>query len=163
MDLSTGNIRYVQLNENNNRSNGNIRLPSDEISMMSLSQDVIFHMGWQAAGAVRVTNRSATYGSSYSNAIPVARLYAILRSIREGVNCSNHYCSGYLSAPFDSCSDSGGYLYEGPGFFDYTSPCTQAMLPPESMGYERNTHVVISNGVIYSKGRDGAIIAISAN
>lgn len=136
-------------------------MPTDEVSFMSMAGNVLFHMGWQAAGAERITSRAANYGSSYNDALPVTELYAALRSLRSGSNCSNHTCDGEMGAPYDSCSDTGGCCYNHPGFYVYTSPCTQAMSPPESMGYERNTHVVISNGTVYSKGRDGAIMALS--
>ena len=149
MDLSTGSIRFVQ----DHKDEGNMRLPTDEQSPLSMAGDMLFHAHWQLLSALKITDRSSNLGVSISTPIRTEELTPVLNTLDEG-QCggrSNHYCGSGMTSPGESYSvDPGFYIYHSSEkMYDayWTTPVRSA---------------VISNGTIYWKSVDGAIIALTS-
>lgn len=148
MDLSTGDIRFVQ----DYKDEGNMRMPTDEQGALSMAGDMLFHAHWQLLGALMVVDRSAGLGDRYSNPILTRELTPVLNTLTAGecAGRANHYCPQRMTSPGESYSVD-------PGFYIYSS---------DSRIYDRfwSTPVrgaVISNGAIYWKSVDGAIVALA--
>lgn len=151
MDLGTGNIRFVQ----DYKNGGTIRLPTDEQSPLSMAGNTLFYAHWMTLGSVRITDRSPDLGSSYSNPIRTEELTPVLNTLASG-SCSNrdssrHYCPQDMYAPGDNYrNDPGFYVY----YYNRAVYDQYWRAPVRS--------AVISNGTIYWKTVDGAIIALQA-
>jgi len=149
MDLTTGNIRFVQ----DHKDQGNMRLPTDEQSPLALAGDMIFYAHWQLLGALKVVDRSAGLGESYSNPIITRELTPVLNTLAPGVCAgrSAHFCPGGMSSPGEGFAvDPGFYIYVSEErIYDqfWTTPVRSA---------------VISRGAIYWKSVDGAIVALAS-
>lgn len=148
MDLTTGNIRFVQ----DYKDQGNMRLPTDEQSPLAMAGDMLFYAHWQLLGSLRVIDRSAGLGESYTNPITTRELTPVLNTLAPGVCAgrSAHFCPGGMSSPGE------GFAVD-PGFYVYVS---------EERIYDQYwttpvRSVVISHGVIYWKSVDGAVIALA--
>ena len=149
MDLSTGNIRFVQAH----KDEGTMRMPTDEQSPLSMAGEMIFHAHWQLLGAVKITDRSENLGETITNPIRTDELSPVLNTMAEGV-CGNridHTCGNGMTSPGESYSvDPGFYIYHAENrIYDeyWTTPVRSA---------------VIANGSIYWKSVDGAIIALES-
>ena len=132
-----------------------MRLPTDEQSPLSMAGNTLFQAHWMLLGAIRITDRSANLGVSYSNPIRSTELTPVLNTLASNLcsGRSGHYCASNMRTPCDAFGvDPGFYIYyAGACMYDqyWTTPVRNA---------------VISNGTIYWKSVDGAIIAVgSAN
>lgn len=186
MDLTTnggvGNIRFVYTDSHENQL-GVVRLASDEPGPLSMAGNFLFFNNWQALEVEKITDRSVAKGSSYTNPIAAVGIYALANSIMSNDSSNNscfnnnYYCSGsYFCAPPDCNSCDSEFCWKGPGFYMYTHPRYNEFTYPngeyvnwqkaigEILGdpFERNTHGVISNGIVYYKYRDGTILALQA-
>jgi hypothetical protein len=150
MDLKTGDIRFVQAFKNQ----GNFRLPSDEQSPLSMAGNTLFHAHWMVLGSLQIIDRAPGYGMSIQNPIKTRELVPVLNTLANSI-CSpqaSHYCGQVMRSPCDGFSiDPGYYIY-------HANTCI----------YDQfwNTPVrsaVISNGSIYWKSVDGAIIALQSS
>jgi hypothetical protein len=151
MDLTTGNIRFVQ----DYKNQGTMRMPTDEQSPLSMAGDTLFHAHWMLLQSVRITDRSASLGGSHADPIRTGELTPTLNTLASGScsnrNSSNHYCPQSMSPPCDSYGvDPGFYVY-------YSGTCAYNQYWTVPV---RNA--VISNGTIYWKSIDGAITALRA-
>lgn len=149
MDLGTGNIRFVQ----DHKDEGNMRMPTDEQSPLSMAGEMLFHAHWQLLGALKIIDPSSTLGGTITDPIRTQELSPVLNTLAEG-QCgsrSNHYCGNGMTSPGESYSvDPGFYVYHAADrIYDmyWTTPVRSA---------------VISNGTIYWKSVDGAIIALTS-
>jgi outer membrane protein assembly factor BamB len=151
MDLTTGNIRFVQ----DYKNQGDMRLPTDEQSPLSMAGNTLLDAHWMLLGTLQIGDRSASLGGSYSTPIKTSELTPVLNTLAAG-SCSSrsgHRCQAYMNPPCDTFGvDPGFYVY-------YSSTCvydTYFSTPVRS--------AVISDNTIYWKSIDGAIIALqSAN
>ncbi|NWG19321.1 MAG: PQQ-binding-like beta-propeller repeat protein, partial [Chloroflexi bacterium] len=151
MDLTTGNIRFVR----DYKNAGTMRLPTDEQSPLSMAGDTLLHAHWMLLGSVRITERSPGRGDSYSNPILTSEGTPVLNTLSSG-SCStrsNHYCPQGMYSPGE------GFPVD-PGFYIYYSN-TRVYDPPYWTTPVRSA--IISNGVIYWKSNDGAIIALQSS
>ncbi len=151
MDLTTGNIRFVQ----DYKNQGTMRMPTDEQSPLSMAGDTLFHAHWMLLQSVRITDRSASLGGSRADPIRTREMTPTLNTVASGScsnrNSSNHYCPQNMSPPCDTYGvDPGFYVY-------YSSTCAYNHYWTVPV---RNA--VISNGTIYWKSIDGAITALRA-
>lgn len=149
MNLATGDIRFMQ----DYKSQGSMRLPTDEQSPLSMAGNTLFHAHWMLLGAIRITDRSANLGGSYSNPIRAAELTPVLNTLSSNL-CSSrggHYCGTNMQAPCDGFGvDPGFYIY-------YAGACVYDQYWTTAV-----RSAVFSNNTIYWKSVDGAIIAISS-
>jgi hypothetical protein len=128
-------------------------MPTDEQSPLSMAGELIFHSHWQLLGALRITDRSTNLGESYSNPIRTQSLTPVLNTLASGLcpDRSMHYCPHSMTSPGEGYSvDPGFYLYYAENrIYDqyWTTPVRSA---------------VVSNGTIYWKSVDGAIIALTS-
>ncbi len=149
MDLATGNIRFVQ----DYKNQGSMRLPTDEQSPLSMAGSTLFHAHWMLLGTIRITDRSANLGTSYSNPIRSTELTPVLNTLASNLcsSRSGHYCSSGMKTPCDGFGvDPGFYIY-------YVGVCV----------YDQNwttpvRSAVFSSNTIYWKSVDGAIIALGS-
>ena len=147
MDLTTGNIRFVQ----DYKNQGDMREPTDEQSPLSMAGDTLLYAHWMMMGTLRITDRSAGLGGSYTSPIHTLELPPVSNTLAAGTcgGRSGHACPVTSSPPCDTYSiDAGFYVY-------YSSTCaynTYFGAPVRS--------AAISNGVIYWKTVDGAVIAL---
>ncbi len=147
MDLTNGNIRFVQSYKNQ----GDMRMPTDEQSPLSIVGNTLLYSHWMLMGALQIVDRSASLGSSYSNPIKTSELTPILNTLAAGTcpNRSGHYCPSNMNPPCDTYGvDPGFYIY-------YSSVCAYNTYFSSPV---RN--VVISDNTIYWKSVDGAVIAL---
>jgi uncharacterized repeat protein (TIGR01451 family) len=150
MNLSTGNIRFVQ----DYKNAGTMRMPTDEQSPLSMAGNTLLHAHWMTLGAVRITDRSANLGDSYVKPIFSRELTPTLNTLTSG-SCpdrTNHYCPQEMFAPGDGYpNDPGFYVYySSQRIYDqyWTTPVRSA---------------IISSGTIYWKSVDGAITALQTS
>lgn len=159
MDLATGNIRFVGVDQGVNR------LLSDEHSTLSMAGDVFFNNNWQALGAQRI-NRSAG-GNSFSQPVPAQGIYVALNSLWDQSSCAgnaNHFCTQTLCAPPDCPDCDSKKCFRGPGFFMYTNDRYSRLGLPLELGCKKKLPpAVISGETVYYKHRDGTIMAISTS
>jgi hypothetical protein len=147
MELQTGNIRFVK----DYKNAGSVRFPTDEQSPLAMAGNSLLHAHWMLLGGVRITDRSSGLGGSYSNPIQTVELPPVLNTLQSGTCAgrSGHACSQNMSVPCDAQGiDPGFYVYYATGcVYDqhWTTPVRSA---------------IISNGVIYWKTADGAVIAV---
>jgi outer membrane protein assembly factor BamB len=147
MDLTNGNIRFVQSYKNQ----GDMRLPTDEQSPLSMAGNSLFYAHWMLLGALQITDRSATLGGTYANPIKTSELTPVLNTLAAGTcsNRSGHFCPTNMNPPCDTYGvDPGFYIY-------YSSTCAYNTYFSTPV---RNA--VISDNTIYWKSVDGAIIAL---
>ncbi len=153
MNLTTGNIRFVQ----DYKNQGTLRLPTDEQSPLAMAGNMLFYAHWQVLGAVRITDRSAGFGDSYTNPIRSVELMPVLNTLASNTcsnrNSSKHYCPQTMYSPSENFAiDPGFYVYYyNLRVYDdlyWTTPVRSA---------------VISNGTIYWKSIDGAITALQTD
>lgn len=161
MDLATGHIRFVQ----DWRHEGTMRIHTDEQSPLSMAGDMILHAHWMTLGILRITDRSASYGSSYFNPIPTEEVYPVTNSMLVGTcpERRNHFCPESMRLPAgEPMQDPGFYIY-------YTDQMQYDLWWHSSTGDPRNPDLpsaspvrsaAISNRTIYWKTVDGAIIAV---
>ncbi|MGQ0603006.1 MAG: PQQ-binding-like beta-propeller repeat protein [Anaerolineales bacterium] len=146
MDLQTGNIRFVQ----DYKGQGNIRFPSDEQGPLTMAGDTLFHTHWASLSSVRITNRSASYGSSYANPIRTVEGMLVLNTLAAG-SCpgrSNHSCPQGMYDP--------GGVYTDPGFYLYYA----AQNVYDQLWATPVRGATIGAGVVYWRSVDGAIMAV---
>jgi uncharacterized repeat protein (TIGR01451 family) len=149
MNLATGHVRFVQ----DYRNQGTMRLPTDEQSPISMAGNTLFQAHWMTLGAVQITDRSQSRGSSYTNPIRTLELTPTLNTLAAGTcpnrNSLRKYCPQGMQAPQDGyLNDPGFYIYySNQKIYDvfWTTPVRSA---------------IISNGTIYWKSVDGAIVAL---
>jgi hypothetical protein len=104
-------------------------------------------------GALKITDRSSGLGDSYTNPIRTQELNPVLNTLASGLcpSRSNHYCPSTMYSPGEGFGvDPGFYIYYASNrIYDqyWTTPVRS---------------VVISNGTIYWKSVDGAIIALTS-
>ncbi|MCS7259899.1 MAG: PQQ-binding-like beta-propeller repeat protein [Anaerolineae bacterium] len=161
MDLATGNIRFVQ----DWRNQGTMRIHTDEQSPLSMAGDMILHAHWMTLGILRITDRAASYGNSYSNPIPTEEVYPVTNSMLVDTCPArrNHFCPESMRLPAgEPEQDPGFYIY-------YTDQMQYDLWWHSSTGDPRNPDLpsaspvrsaAISNRTIYWKTVDGAIIAL---
>lgn len=152
MDLSTGNIRFVQ----DHKNQGSMRLPTDEQGALSMAGDTLLHAHWMLLGGVRITDRSASLGGSRSNPIRASEVVPIGNTLAAGTcngrNSATHSCPVGFSPPNDAwLIDAGFYIYyNNQQVYDtYWAPPVRG--------------AVISSGNVYWRSSDGAIIALKAH
>lgn len=122
-------------------------LLTDEQPNVSMAGDYLFGGHWEAGFALRILDRSDARGS-FTNRITSQRLATIVTS-QDNTDCPftpSHYCSNDLENT--RMYDFGFYIYYGQGavYDQYWS--------------EYACHVV-SNGNLYFRSCDGAIIALT--
>lgn len=144
--LQGGDIRFIDYDYPPGASNP--FLLTDEQPFVSMAGDYLFGGHWEAGFALRIVDRSNARGS-FTNKITSQRLDTIATS-QDNTTCpftASHYCSSNLenTRPYDR----GFYIYYGEGavYDQYWS--------------EYACHV-ISNGNIYFRSCDGAIIALTS-
>jgi outer membrane protein assembly factor BamB len=147
MNLSTGDIRFVK----DYKNQGDMREPTDEMSPLSMAGDTIIYAHWMMMGALHISDRSPGLGVSYLNPILTAQLSPVSNTLAAGTcsGRSGHYCPAPSTPPCDTFGiNPGFYVY-------YSSTCgyNSYFSPPV-----RNA--AISNGTIYWKTVDGAVIAL---
>ncbi len=157
MDLRTGEIRFVQ----DYKNQGAMRLPSDEQSTLSMAGDTLFHAHWMLLGAIRIVDRQAGLGDSYTNPIRSIELAPVVNSLAEGScpqrDARNRFCPTNMQVPPNDAGEPEGFHVD-PGFYIYYSNrriYDRFFTPPVRSA-------VISNGTIYWKSVDGAIVALAA-
>jgi outer membrane protein assembly factor BamB len=151
MDLTTGNIRFVQ----DYKNQGDMRLPTDEQSPLSIAGDTLFYAHWMLLGGLQITDRSSNLGASYKTPIKTHEITPVVNTLASSAcpGRSNHACpsSAGMSLPCDS------FLVD-PGFYIYASnTCAYSQFWSNPV---RNA--VIHNRTIFYKSMDGAIIAIGS-
>jgi hypothetical protein len=152
MDLSTGNIRFIQ----DHKNGGSMRFPTDEQSPLSIAGNTLLHAHWMTLGAIRITDRSANLGTSYDDPIRSEELMPVLNTLAAGTcpsrDSARHYCPQGMTAPDDGyLNDPGFYLYYyNDRVYDmfWTTPVRNA---------------IISDSTIYWRSVDGAIVAVQTN
>jgi outer membrane protein assembly factor BamB len=149
MDLSTGNIRFVQ----DHKNSGNMRLPTDEQSPLSMAGNTLLYAHWMLMGSLRITDRSSSLGGTYGNPIRTVEVYPILNTLSSSLGAgTNHFKSSAMGAPCDQFGvDAGFYVY-------YAGNCVYDQFWTSAV-----RSAVVSNGVIYLKTVDGAIIAVKTS
>jgi outer membrane protein assembly factor BamB len=150
MSLQTGEIRFVR----DYKNSGSIRYPTDEQSPISMAGNSIFHAHWMLLGGVRITDRSAGLGGTFTNPIATQELPPVLNTLSSGTcsGRSGHACPTAMTVPCDGFGvDPGFYVY-------YASSCAydQYWTTPVRSA-------VISNGTLYWKSIDGAITAMASS
>jgi hypothetical protein len=147
MDLSTGNIRFIQ----DQRTAGAMRVITDEQSPLSMSGSMLFYAHWMMLGDMRIIDRSPGLGGSFQNPIKTEPLKPVSDTLSAGTcsGRSNHACPVGMSPPCDTYQIA-------PGFYIYYS--NQCIYDQFWTTPVRNA--VIHNQTIYYKGMDGAIIAV---
>lgn len=151
MDLTTGNIRFVQ----DHKNQGTMRLPTDEQSPLSMAGDTLFYAHWMTMGVVRITDRASELGGSYNNPIRTEEMTPTINTLDSSLcssrDSTNHYCPEAMYAPGDSYRTNPGFYlyYYNQRVYDmfWTTPIRS---------------VIVNNGTIYWKTVDGAIIALEA-
>lgn len=154
MDLQTGNIRFVQ----DHRNAGTLRVHTDEQSPLSMAGNMIFHAHWMTLGSLRILDRSATYGSTYTNPIRTEELTPATNTIAAGScpNRSNHFCPQLNNSPCDGYgNDPAFYVY-------YSSTCVYDAWWHVGPSGSPVRAATISNNTIYWKTVDGAIMALTS-
>jgi outer membrane protein assembly factor BamB len=149
MDLSTGNIRFIQ----DYKSQGNMRFPTDEQSPLSMAGNTLLHAHWASLGSIRITDRSPQFGDTRSNAIRAVEVMPLANTLTAGT-CSarsNHFCPQGFADPGGVSFDPGLYVYYfNKNVYDelWTTPVRNA---------------VVSDGTIYWRSVDGVIVAVETN
>jgi hypothetical protein len=147
MDLTNGNIRFVQAYKNQ----GDMRLPTDEQSPLSMAGNTLLYAHWMLLGTLQITDRSASLGGSITNPIKTKELTPVLNTLAAGT-CSSrswHSCPTNMNPPCDSYGvDPGFYVY-------YSSTCAY-----NSYFSTPVRNAIISDNTIYWKSVDGAITAL---
>jgi outer membrane protein assembly factor BamB len=148
MNLTTGDIRFVDSHKNE----GSMRLPTDEQSPLTMAGNTIFNTHWMLLGSVRITDRSPGLGGSFNNPIKTQEGPPVLNTLASGTcgNRSNHYCPQGMSLP------QGENYGVDPGFYVYYH--NQKVYDNYWTTTVRG--VTVSNGTIFLKTVDGAIIAL---
>lgn len=143
--LLGGYVRFIAFDYPPGSSNP--FLLTDEQPNVSMAGDYLFGGHWEAGFALRILDRSNARGS-FTNKITSQRLATIVTS-QDNTGCPytpSHYCASNLEGgrPYDF----GFYIYYGQGavYDQYWS--------------EYACHVV-SNGNLYFRSCDGAIIALT--
>jgi outer membrane protein assembly factor BamB len=150
MDLTTGNIRFVQ----DYKNQGDMRLPTDEQSPLSIAGDTLFYAHWMLLGGLQITDRSGSLGGTYKTPIKTHEIAPVVNTLSAGAcpGRSNHACpTSGMSLPCDS-------FLVNPGFYIYASnTCAYSQFWSNPV---RNA--VIHNRTIFYKSMDGAIIAVGS-
>ncbi|MCM8788109.1 MAG: PQQ-binding-like beta-propeller repeat protein [Candidatus Omnitrophica bacterium] len=175
MNISNGNIRFVQVDE------GIIRLASDEVGPLSMAGDFLFFNNWSALQVEKIVDRSSGKGNTFGNPITTKGIYSLVNTISNSDYCyqrADHYCpNSYFCAPPDcqpGCDSEycwhklgggvGFFMYSHDRYTEFTWP---TFLIPKELGFERNTQAVINTSIdgkimVYYKYRDGTILAVQA-
>jgi hypothetical protein len=150
MNLRTGDIRFVR----DWKNEGTMRFPTDEQGTLSMAGDVLFHSHWMSLGALRITDRSAGRGGSYTNPIDSVEYLSISNTVAAGTcgqrNTSTRFC------PVGSRPPGDGYELD-PSFYVYYANRNiydQYYTPPVRSA-------IYSDGYILWKSVDGAVIALA--
>ncbi|GIV07126.1 MAG: pyrrolo-quinoline quinone [Fimbriimonadales bacterium] len=143
--LLGGYVRFIAFDYPPGSSNP--FLLTDEQPYVSMAGDYLFGGHWEAGFALRIVDRSNSRGG-FSNPISTQRLATIATS-QDNAGCPrtpSHYCSSNLENTREY--DFGFYIYYGQGavYDQYWS--------------EYACHVV-SNGNLYFRSCDGAIVALT--
>lgn len=124
-------------------------LLTDEQPNVTVAGDYLFGAHWEAGFAMRLLDRSPAYGS-FAAKIPTQRLATVVTSQDDTAGCAfspSHYCPANLAntRPYDY----GFYIYydEGPVYDRYWSEYAS---------------FVVSNGTIYFRSVDGAVLALAS-
>lgn len=152
-----GDIRFVKF----------IDIQTDEMMNLTMAQDMVFHSHWLINAGVKITNRSASYGSTFKNPIQTSNVpHVIWRQVYCPAgnsqcnpimypggsgntygpsNCPFNATTRYCSAGLYSYGDQRSYP---PGFYEYHNDSNGG-----SSGY-----TVISAGQVLVKTYDGGLM-----
>lgn len=156
---TAGDVRFVRF----------IDIQTDEMMNITMSNDIIFHSHWLINAAEKVTDRSASRGSTYTNPIVTTDApFVIWRQVycpptNTQCNPLNYpggtgFTYGPSNCPFDAvhryCS-AGLYSYGDQraypaGFYEYHNDSNSGSTP----------FTIVSDGLVLVKTNDGAIIAL---
>jgi hypothetical protein len=124
-------------------------LLTDEQPNVSMAGDILFGGHWEVGFALRILDRSDTYGS-FDNKIPSQRLSSVATSQDDVGACAfsaSHYCASGLSntRPYDF----GFYIYYNQGsVYDRF--------------WSEYATWVVSNDNVYFRSCDGALVALTS-
>ena len=95
--------------------NGNVTIV-DEQNPITVAGNILFHNHWAASEPVKITDRSASKGTSSTNPITSTRMTPILHAIKP--------CGSFSTGHYSSCGTlqyvtDGGRQYSGPAFYSY--------------------------------------------
>jgi outer membrane protein assembly factor BamB len=112
--LSAGDLRFINMA----RHSGGVGYTDiiDEQEPITIAGNTLFHAHWGASESVRITDRSATKGLTFTNPISVVKHPTVIRAIKDcgNKNTTTHYTTCNLSYVTD-----GGRFWDGPGFWVY--------------------------------------------
>lgn len=157
-----GDCRFVEFHSPQDH------LITDEMGMLSMAGDTLFHSHWLALYSYTITDRSPTHGRTYDNPILTLRHPPIVNRASnqlEWAACQpeeSHFCSNSFGAYGDRRAFQSGFWV----FFNDCDPpydcCTSAgCVTAYSDGYKPR-YTIVSNGKVYYQLNGGTIIAISA-
>jgi outer membrane protein assembly factor BamB len=158
-NLTAGDMRFIQMSRYRQGGSAYVHI-TDEQTPITLAGTTIFHAHWGASEAVRIINRSASLGLTYSNPIDTENHRSIIRrQSAEGCNSFN------LTTRYTSCGltlYADGRYWDGPGWWVYWNvydPPGSPVANAYSGGFlPRYTYV--ANGYIIIEGNGGDIFAL---
>jgi hypothetical protein len=160
--LNPGFLRFMQYE----RNNGNVGYSAgasytfiiDEQAPISIAGASLFYAPWTSSDASRLTDRSTSLGTTYSNPMPMSRHSGI---VRQQQACSTFDPITHLTTCGLTLFNDGRF-WDGPGFWQYWN--TGA--PPNNLGPNGYTsgnaarYTYVSDGLIIVQGNAGDIFAL---
>jgi outer membrane protein assembly factor BamB len=144
-----GEVRFIRYEHPQGATTEGYLL-TDEQPFVSMAGDYLFGGHWMAGLALQITDRSASRGA-YSNPISSVNAPSIVTAQSPNAACgysASHYCGGLVQDGDPRNFTSGFYIYYGQGkVYDQY--------------WGEYASWVVSNGTVYFRSNDGAIVAFS--
>lgn len=149
-----GDIRFVR----------NPDIQTDEMMYIAMANDTLFHSHWLINSAVKITDRSDSVGSTFSNPIKTTDApYVIWRQCNGTNTCNYPGCTGNTFCGINCAVSTSRYCSQGlysygdarsypAGFYQYNNDMSSGTTP----------FTVISDGMVLVKTNDGAILALES-
>lgn len=150
--LSAGDLRFIKMNRDCSQGGSSYVFIIDEEVPITVAGNSIFNAHWGASEGVRITDRSASRGLSYSNPIVTTNLPTVVRAQDGCGDTSTHVANCGLTMYGDT------RYWDGPGLFVYLNRTD----PPggnTSNGF-RPLYTFVSNGYVFVQGNGGDLLVL---
>ncbi|MCL4366623.1 PQQ-binding-like beta-propeller repeat protein [Patescibacteria group bacterium] len=116
--LSAGDLRFIKMSNYNGYGGNSYTYITDEQTPITVAGNTILDAHWAASSAVRITDRSASLGLTYSSPIATSNLPPVMRALQSSCTDQNNTTHYTTCTNLNYVTDGGRY-FNGPGFWSY--------------------------------------------
>lgn len=153
--MKAGNLRFIRMNNDGSQGGPSYVFIIDEEVPISMAGDYLFNSHWGAAEGVRITDRTAAKGLSYTNPISTTNLPSVIRAQNGCGNVSDH------TADCDLTLYNDGRFWNGPGFFMFLNQQDPPVnvVAGGSRGYLPR-YTFVGSGYVFFEGNGGDLLVL---